>query len=122
MNWDELGFWGHLILARTSARPYQPPTDIYETEEEFVILVAVSRASEIKVTYSGGTIVVSGVRREPEPDVPKRYHLMEIYTGPFERRIAISASVDPEGIRSTYKDGLLEIRIPKRKPIDVEIE
>ena len=122
MDWEELGLWGQLILARTSARPYQPPTDIYETETEFVILVAVSRASEIKVRYSGGTIIVTGVRREPEPEVPKRYHLMEIYTGPFERRIVINADIEPEGIRSTYRDGLLEIRVPKRKPIDIEIE
>jgi len=46
---------------------------------------------------------------------------MEITLGPFERRIIINAEVDPEGIRSTYTDGMLTIRIPKVKPREIEV-
>ncbi|MGB9590356.1 MAG: Hsp20/alpha crystallin family protein, partial [Candidatus Hydrothermia bacterium] len=71
--------------------------------------------------YDAGTLFIQGQRMEPEEDVPKRYHLMEITLGPFERRIIINAEIDPEGITSTYTEGMLTIRIPKVKPREIEV-
>ena len=118
---EDLDLWGGMVVIRGSfvrSRTYHPPTDLYETEDEYVVLVAVSRADpeSFRITYDGRYLVIRGVRPEPQPGVPKKYHLLEIPCGAFERQIPLVADIDPEGIRSTYRDGMLEIRLPKRKP------
>ena len=110
-------------MVRRPTRAYHPPTNLYETEDEFVVMVAVSMADResLRVVYEAGTLLIQGQRSEPEAEVPKRYHLIEIALGPFERRIVINAEIDPDGIRSTYTEGMLTIRIPKAKPREIEV-
>lgn len=116
-------FWEGFIMVRRPTRAYHPPTNLYETENEFVVMVAVSMADRdsLRVIYESGTLLIQGQRLEPEAEVPKRYHLMEITLGPFERRIIINAEIDPDGITSTYTEGMLTIRIPKVKPREIEV-
>ncbi len=116
-------FWEGFIMVRRPSRVYHPPTNLYETADEFVVMVAVSMAERgsLRVVYDSGTLLIQGQRSEPEAEVPKRFHLIEITPGPFERQIIINAEIDPDGITSTYTDGMLIIRIPKVKPRTIEI-
>jgi len=40
---------------------------------------------------------------------------MEINYGPFERLLRLPVPVDTQDISATYKDGLLQIRLNKKK-------
>ena len=124
VEWREIEeFWEGFIMVRRPTRAYHPPTNLYETDDEFVVMVAVSMADResLRVIYEAGTLLIQGQRLEPEEEVSKRYHLIEITLGPFERRIIINAEIDPEGIKSTYTEGMLTIRIPKVKPREIGI-
>jgi HSP20 family protein len=96
---------------------WKPPTDVYETVEEIVIIMDLAgiTAHDIKVQLEGSLLIVRGVRREPVPGVKRHYHKMEIDFGLFERKIELPASVDPGKVTSSYQHGFLEIRLPKKQ-------
>ncbi len=113
-------------LAKANSK-WHPPVDAYETEEEFVVLVAIAGMSKeaIQITFQEPDLRIWGTRSaSPHPGKVK-YHQMEINFGPFERIIRIGSPVQAEKIHAQYKDGFLTIYIPKnlnRKIIKVRQE
>lgn len=108
---------------------WKPPTDVYETDSDFVVILELAqmKSEEVSITYERGVLFVRGVRKAVPPAERRRYQKMEINYGPFERRIAVSENVDIESLAARYEDGFLEIRLPKRQEglgmaIDIEVE
>ncbi len=101
---------------------WTPPTDIYETEAEYVVTVEVAgmRDSDFEVVYENGMLLVAGQR----PDVTERraYHQMEIHFGKFSAAVAVPGAVDLEHASAEYKDGFLIVKMPKLKSTNVKIE
>ena len=108
-----------------SYRVYRPPISAYETENEFVIYLAVGGADKdsLKVIYDSGVLIIKGHRPEPEGPEDRVYHIAEIYFGPFERRIRLDAEIDVDRITSRYENGLLEVKVPKKKrKIEIKVD
>ncbi len=101
---------------------WSPPTDVYETEGEYVVLLEIPgiQDTDLEISYEDGVLVVSGVR----PDVSERraYHQMEIHFGKFSTAVGIPGPVDMDHSVAEYKDGFLSVRMPKAKPTNVKIE
>jgi HSP20 family protein len=113
-------------LARANPK-WHPPVDAYETEEEFVVLVALAGMSKesIQITYQEPDLRIWGTRSASPHSGKVKYHQMEINFGPFERIIRIGFPVQADRINAQYKDGFLTIYIPKnlkRKVIKVRKE
>ncbi len=104
------------ILTRPSR--WIPEADIYETEEEVVIVVNLAGVNkdDIEVFLYDEYIYIRGIRNQPVEDILK-YHKLEIEYGEFERAFKIPAAVDRESIDAIWKDGFLMIRMRKYKPI-----
>ena len=47
------------------------------------------------------------------PQPMRNYHKMEIDFGPFERHIELPGPIEQGGVKASYRDGFLEIRLPK---------
>jgi HSP20 family protein len=90
-----------------------PPADIYETEKEFTIAVDLPgiERSALEINLDGDKLVIRG-ERAAESEGP---HRTERPHGRFLRRFGVPASVDQKGISAEYKDGVLRVRLPKRK-------
>lgn len=101
---------------------WSPPTDLYETEDEYVVRVEIAgmREADFEVTLENEFLVISGIR----PDVLERraYHQMEIRFGKFSTAIAIPGPVEVERSMAEYEDGFLTVRLRKARPIQVKIE
>lgn len=99
----------------TSEKRWHPPTDVFETDEEFTVVmdVAYVRQEDIQLTYEGGILTVSGIRREFQVSEKRHYHKMEIDFGPFERKIKINARIVESSIKACYDNGFLIIRLKK---------
>ena len=97
---------------------WRPLTDIYETAEEIFMVVDLAgvRREEIHLEVSRKAIKIYGKRDQKAILGTTRYRLAEIAYGYFERHLALPSPVDAERIEATYKDGLLEIRMPKVPP------
>ena len=101
---------------------WSPPTDVYETEKEYVVRVEIAgmRESDFEVTFENGFLFINGVR----PDISERraYHQMEIRFGKFSITLAVPGPVDLDHSEAQYKDGFMTVVLLKAKSKDVKIE
>ena len=96
--------------------PYmEPAVDAYETSSEVIVVVEIAGISgqEVTLELEGRTLVLRG-ERKPLPGRPRRlYSQMEVCHGAFQRELLLPAEVDAETAQTAYKDGILEVALPK---------
>jgi HSP20 family protein len=100
---------------------WSPPTDVFETPDEFVVSVELAGMSDkdFEVVFDEGILSITGQR----PDLTERraYHQMEIHFGNFSTAVRMPGPVDVERSRAEYSNGFLVVRMPKAKPTDVKV-
>ncbi len=106
---------------RRSPHLWQPPTDIYETDDAIVVVLEVAGMgeAEFSVTIGRQALTISGSR--PGMDGPRAYHQIEIAYGDFVAEVALPAAIDPAGVEASYSDGFLRVTLPKTKPTRVSV-
>ena len=103
---------------------WTPAADIYETESGYLIamdLPGINRQA-LEIDVDENRLLVKGTRAIDEP----KQHRAERPRGKFLRTFSVPASVEQGKIAAEYKDGVLQIRLPKRteqksKKIDIKI-
>ena len=106
-------------------RSFHPPMDIYETQDNLVVVLEVAgvRPEEIRVTFEKDLLSISGARKETLPAPKTRLHQMEIDYGDFQRTLHIPFPVKTDAIKANYRQGFLIITVPKMKePISKTVE
>jgi HSP20 family protein len=101
---------------------WSPPTDVYETEANFVVRVEAAgmHESDFKIDAHENYLIISGVRSEtPEW---RAYRQMEIRFGEFSTAIELPLGVDVNKAEADYKDGFLNVILPKLKPTNIIIK
>lgn len=101
---------------------WSPPTDVYETEKDYVVRVEIAgmREEDFQITVEDSFLMISGSR----PDVPERraYQQMEIRFGKFETVVGIPGPIDLDASRADYSEGFLTVNLPKAKPSQVHVK
>jgi HSP20 family protein len=102
--------------------PWWPPLDIYETDDDFLVVVEVGGIPEgsLSLQAEGHTVTVSGERPDPVTELgePLRcVHHREIDHGIFERKIILPTGVDASRVSASLSGGVLEIRLPKQAEV-----
>jgi HSP20 family protein len=113
----ERPMWGEM-MATMEAR--FPKMDVIDREGEIVVRAELPGFSkdEIEVSLMGEDLVIKGAsRHEKVADEKGRYHRREISSQSFERSITLPAAVDAEKTTSSFKDGVLELTLPKREKV-----
>ncbi|MFA5794022.1 MAG: Hsp20/alpha crystallin family protein [Candidatus Brocadiia bacterium] len=110
---------GKLVMVQ-SEHSWQPPTDVYETDNELVIKseLAGVKPEEVIISIDSDHVIIKGTRHEKSSaHIPGKriFRQMEINYGKFERVIRMDGHVSPENAHAYYKDGFLEIVIPKSR-------
>lgn len=103
---------------------WTPAADIYETDSSYIIamdLPGIDREA-LEIDIDDGRLIVKGTRAISEP----KQHRSERPRGKFLRTFSVPGSVDQAKIGAEYKDGVLQVRLPKRteqkpKRIDIKI-
>jgi len=70
---------------------------------------------DIDVTIKENSVHLKAERKEEREEKTENVHRVERFYGKIERIIPLPAEVKPEDAKAEYKDGVLEIRIPKVK-------
>ncbi|MCU1264408.1 MAG: heat shock protein Hsp20 [Acidobacteria bacterium] len=92
-----------------------PVADVYERAAEFVVamdLPGVDRAA-LEIDLENEKLIIKGTRSSENGD--QETHRSERPRGRFNRTFGLPVAVDPEQIEAEYKDGVLYVRLPKRK-------
>ncbi len=119
------GFFTRSTVGSDVAQLFTPAVDIEETAEEFVVHADLPGMTQknVKVSLMGDTLTIRGERRQEREQKDRNYHRIERSHGTFERSFSFGAPVKNEGVRAQYRDGVLEIRVPKAEEARVrEIE
>ncbi len=72
---------------------------------------------DVEVTTSGGFVKIRAHREEKTEHAEKKDYRSEFRYGEFERDIALPEGVDGTAVKATYKDGILEVRVPYPKDV-----
>ncbi len=100
---------------------WYPRVDVVEDENSFHVTADIPGVSEkeINVTVENGVLSISGERKteRTEEDEKKRYHVSERSYGSFHRTVTLPERINAEGIRANFKDGVLNIEIPKSEEV-----
>jgi HSP20 family protein len=102
-------------VAASSCASWEPPVDVFESERELLIVVALPgvETPDVEIAAQPGGLLVAGVRRFPAAAHGTQIQRLEIPHGRFERRIRLPAA-GWELTRSTLVNGCLLINLAKR--------
>jgi HSP20 family protein len=105
---------------------WAPAVDVYETENELVIKADLPDVAEkdLDVRVENHMLTIHGERKFEQEVKEEKYLRMERSYGSFSRSFSLPNSVSTEAIKAEYKDGVLNITLPKRaesKPKQVKI-
>jgi len=92
---------------------WYPVADVYDQKGEYLIAVdlpGIDR-SALEITIDDNRLTIKGTRVVTETSTSRP----ERPTGGFLRTFRVPGSVDQKGIHAAYKDGVLEVRLPKLK-------
>lgn len=107
------------VRPRTPAGVFQPPLDLYETENEYVMRLAAPglKPDNFEITAQQNMLTIRGRTEDEQQDENQqnglRYHIQEQRFGEFARTIRFPTPVDTDKIRASLADGILNIRVPK---------
>ena len=104
---------------------WAPAVDVAEDAANIHVKVEVPGMDEkdLKIIYEDGLLTVSGERQFEKSD-DRNYHRIERSYGSFVRTFSLPRSIDATKIAASYRNGVLEIEIPKReeaKPRQIQI-
>lgn len=80
---------------------------------------------EIEISVEGETLTLRGERKLPDTDETVSFHRRERESGRFRRIITLPARIEPEAVNAHFKNGVLEIVLPKAieaKPKQIKIK
>ncbi|MBI5286337.1 MAG: Hsp20/alpha crystallin family protein [Deltaproteobacteria bacterium] len=106
---------------------WSPAVDIYETDEAIVLKAELPgiNKEDVIIEVKDNTLLLKGERRFEKDVKEENYHRMERSYGVFQRVFALPGTVDKEKVNARYKDGVLEIALPKiqeAKPKQIKIK
>jgi len=96
---------------------WSPAVDIFETEGEIVVKAELPgmERKDITLHLENNVLTLRGERKFEKETKDENYHRIERSYGAFSRSFSIPATVDDENIRAEYKDGVLNIVLPKKE-------
>ncbi len=108
---------------------WRPAVDIYEAENGVVLAVELPgvKKGDVSVEVKDDVLTLKG-ERPANPDIGEdSYYRRERFYGPFKRSFSLHQNIQPDLIKATFKDGVLQIEIPRPmreqpKQITVNVE
>ncbi|BCJ88071.1 Hsp20/alpha crystallin family protein [Effusibacillus dendaii] len=117
-NWFDTRFAN---MARVRVDVRENPTEVVVTAE----IPGLQKKEDVNITVHDNHLHLSGKIERSSEEKGENVHRTERYYGKFSRTIALPSNVEETGSKASYKNGILEVRLPKAqkeigKRIDVD--
>jgi HSP20 family protein len=106
-----------------------PSIDVLEQGDEIVVRAELPgmQKEDIDVRLTDSTLTVKGEKKREEEVKEEDYHRSERTFGSILRTVSLPAEVKADAAKATFKDGVLEVRLPKteeakQKPVKVQVQ
>ena len=92
-----------------------PQVDIYEDRNDVVVKAEIPgiKKEDIEINVKENMITISGEKQSEEKVERKDYYRLERSFGSFSRHLHLPADIQADKAKATFRDGVLEVRIPK---------
>jgi HSP20 family protein len=99
------------------AGAWAPPVDLYETDDAFMVKAELPGLTkdDIHVEVHDRTLTLRGERKHEAEVKEERFHRRERAYGSFQRSFWLPTTVDANQVKASFKDGVLELRLPKHE-------
>jgi HSP20 family protein len=113
-RWEEGGIWS-------------PATDLLDKKDKLVARIELPgvEKKDVKISLSENNLTVQGEIEKDKETKKEDYYCCERAYGTYTRTISLPAEIDRDKIKANFKNGILEITIPKqaeKKPKEITIE
>lgn len=105
-----------------------PSVDVYENDKEVTVKAELPgiRKEDLDINITEDAVTISGEKKKEEKVEEKDFYRVERSFGSFSRTVPFPAEVWSAGAKASFKDGVLEIKVPKKAPgkkkVKVKIE
>ena len=103
-----------------------PSVDVIDRENEVVVKAELPGVDkkDLDISVTNNTVTIKGKTSHEEKEEKGDYYRCEISRGEYSRTLALPAEVDESKAKANFKDGILELTLPKkekakRRKIDV---
>lgn len=109
--WDEGFFPGPLTEGLL-----KPTIDIGATDKEYAISVEVPGVDQkdVKIEIANNTLTIKGEKKQEKEEKEENYYRMERSFGSFQRVLALPEDADHDGVKATFKNGVLTLKLPRK--------
>lgn len=121
-------FFGRRFASAT-VDEIMPDVDMFEDGGDVVVKAELPgiKKEDLEVTLTDGAITISGEKKKEKEIKKKDYYKWERSYGSSCRTLSLPAEVQADKVKSTFKDGVLEVRMPKSeqarsKEVKVKVE
>lgn len=104
-----------------------PHVDVIDRDNEILVRAELPGVDKknLQVSTTGDSVTIKGTTRHEEKQETGEYYRCEISAGSYVRTVALPCEVADSDAKATYKDGVLELTLPKlekskRRNIKVE--
>jgi HSP20 family protein len=96
---------------------WSPALDVSETDEAVLVNVEIPGIDpkDLDISVVGDTLTIRGEKTDETEQSGRNYHRVERRYGSFTRSLTLPASVDADNVTATVKQGVLEVRLPKKE-------
>lgn len=101
--------------AKEKTNNFSPKIDLFQTLGKIIVCCELAGLDKnsLKISVSNGQLLIIQGKIK-EHDLAEYLILNERYCGRFNRQVALPSLVLSEGVKTTYKDGLLQVHLTKK--------
>ena len=110
-------FWyDRPLLPRLAEGMLKPNLDLGATDKEYTITVEIPGVDEkdVKLEIINDTLTIRGEKKRETEEQEKNYYRMERSYGSFERVLSLPEDADQDGVKATFKKGVLTVTLPRK--------
>lgn len=98
---------------------WQPALEVYETDHEVVVKAELPGIDpkSVGVTVTAEGLTIKGEAKVEHEDKGRNYYRRELRYGAFQRTIALPNEVKSDETKATFRQGILEVKIPKAERV-----
>ncbi len=98
---------------------WEPAVEMFETDQDVVVRAVLPNIDpkQIDMTVTGDAITLRGESKHEEEHTGRNYVRREFRHGSFSRTLPLPTEVKSAEAKATYKDGVLEVKIPKSERV-----
>ena len=109
--------------AEARDKDWSPLIDIYEAGDKFIVRAELPGVDKdaVSVSIDDSVLTIKGTKQFAEAKEGEKWKRVEAQYGEFTRRFTLPDEVDEENVSAAYKNGVLELSIPKVEPKKVKM-